>query len=76
MLSYEWDPQPKPGGISRSTSRMTGKGRSYDLVPHPADPRSNAALYDANGSLPLSSTAQKEVVPGHEIWVYEDPKGR
>ncbi|KAL5529110.1 hypothetical protein ACEPAG_5084 [Sanghuangporus baumii] len=75
MLTYEWDPQ-QVAGLTRSASRMTGNGRSYDLVPHPADPRSAAALLDANGVPMHSSTARKETVPGHEIWVYEDPKGR
>ncbi|KAH8117510.1 hypothetical protein DFH11DRAFT_1575443 [Phellopilus nigrolimitatus] len=74
MLTYEWDPQGT--GISRSTSHINGKGRSFDLGPHPADPHSDAALLDANGSSLQSSTARKESVPGHEIWVYEDPRGR
>ena len=75
MLTYEWDPQ-QVTGMSKSASRMTGKGRSYDLVPHPADPRSTAPLLDSNGASSHSATARKEMVPGHEIWVYEDPKGR
>ena len=75
LLTYEWDPQ-QTAGLARSTSRMTGKGRSYDLVPHPADPRSAAALQDGNGAPVHSSSARKESVSGYEIWVYEDPKGR
>ncbi|KAI5124487.1 hypothetical protein M0805_003014 [Coniferiporia weirii] len=74
MLVYEWDPSVAKG-MSRSTSRVTGEGKSFDLGPHPADPHSSAALLDENGTHFRSSTARKESVPGHELYVYEDTRG-
>lgn len=76
VLTYEWDPHVRPQGLSRTSSRMTGKGRSYDLAPHPSDPHSSAPLENANEHLTNSSTSLMESVPGQEIWVYEDSKGR
>lgn len=77
-LKYEWDPVSGAADMSRASSQ-TGKGTSFELGPHPADPRSFMALADQNG-MPtdnaLSSTARIETVPGQEIWVYEDPRGR
>ena len=56
---------------------MTGKGRSYDLLAHPSDPRSGAAILDTSiGDAAKSSTIRKGSVPGQEIWFYEDHKGR
>ena len=76
-LTYEWDPLESANGLKRAPSRMTGKGRSYDLLAHPSDPRSAAAIVDArSGDANRSSTIQKDSVPGQEIWFYEDHKGR
>ena len=76
VLTYEWDPHVRAQGLSRTSSRMTGKGRSYDLAPHPSDPHSSAPLENASEHLSNSSTSLQESVPGQEIWVYEDTKGR
>lgn len=77
-LKYEWDPAPGASDFGR-TSSQTGKGTSFELGPHPADPRSFVAVADQN-RMPalnqLSISAHVETVPGQEIWVYEDPRGR
>lgn len=74
-LTYEWDPQT-PEAMTRSISHFTATGKSFDLSPHPADPHSNDAIPELNGYLSHSNTTRKESVPGYEIWVYEDPRGR
>lgn len=74
-LTYEWDPQV-PGMMSRTTSHVTGGGTSFELGPHPSDPYSTAPIPGQNGSSTHSRTTRTEHAPGHEIWVYEDTKGR
>lgn len=78
ILKYEWDPVLGTKDMNR-TSSQTGKGTSFELGPHPADPRSYVAIAAQNG-MPtpnqLSNSALIQTVPGQEIWVYEDPRGR
>ena len=74
MLRYEWDPI-QATAISRTTS-VSDNGRTFQLEPHPADPHSEAPTVDVNGLTVESASLMIDNVPGHEIWVYVDPRGR
>ena len=64
-LTYEWDPDR---AIPKQRMR-TQTGTSFSLGPHPADPHSTI-ISPTNGEAKTAPLAQKEQVPGHEIWVY------
>lgn len=75
MLTYEWDPTCL-APVSRLNPSSSKVERSYDLMPHPADPHSNEPLADDHGNFMKTDSYRREVVPGNELWVYEDTRGR
>ncbi|KAG6919956.1 hypothetical protein DXG01_013305 [Tephrocybe rancida] len=77
-LTYEWDPDQS------SHYQPAQSHRSFDLGPHPADPHSvllpTSPVSSSNGYedgylRTPGSNASKEVVTGHELYVYGGPGG-
>lgn len=75
MMTYEWDPHSL-GTPSRISSQYPRPTASYLLRPHPADPHSDAPVAAATGHLMRTDSYRSESVSGHELWVYEDTRGR
>jgi len=72
LLTYEWDPTQD---ISSRHPRST---TSLDLGPHPADPHSTILPSTSTiTSEPAPSWEKpcREIVPGHEIYVYPGQGG-
>jgi hypothetical protein len=69
LLTYEWDPD-KQSSSNIIQPERTASGASFDLGPHPADPRTTATI-DAHYEHVGPNFCRKEV-GGEEIYVYVD----
>lgn len=77
MLTYEWDPDKSTQPVENTL--RNGRGRSFDLGPHPADPHSvipslGSAMHP-NGHAQQGPNAVSHQVPGQEIYVYAGQGG-